>query len=150
FAMASNSDDNLPPALAFDSVCFSFGRRQVVCNVSFQLDSGEMVGLLGPNGAGKSTLLRLGAGTLSPAGGVVRILGDAGSRLPRGEVARRLAVAPQEFSVQFAYTVRQIVELGRMPHHDLLSMPRHEDERAIEGALEAAGVEHLANRVFND
>lgn len=148
--MVNNSDDILPPALAFESVGFSYGRRQVVRDVSFQLAPGEMVGLLGPNGAGKSTLLRLGAGTLRPAGGVVRLQGDDVSRLSRREVARRLAVAPQEFSVQFAYTVRQIVELGRMPHHDLLSMPRHEDARAIEGALEAAGVEHLADRVFND
>src|SRR6185312_4824321 len=121
-----------------------------VRDVSFQLAAGEMVGLLGPNGAGKSTLLRLGAGTLRPARGVIRLRGDDVSRLSRREVARRLAVAPQEFSVQFAYTVRQIVEMGRMPHHDLLSMPRHEDARAIEGALEAAGVEHLTDRIFND
>jgi iron complex transport system ATP-binding protein len=150
FAMVSNSDDNLPPALAFESVSFGYGRRQVVRDVSFHLESGEMVGLLGPNGAGKSTLLHLGAGTLRPAGGIVQLQGDDVSRLSRREVARRLAVAPQEFSVQFAYTVRQIVELGRMPHHDLLSMPQREDARAIEGALEAAGVEHLADRVFND
>jgi cobalamin transport system ATP-binding protein len=148
--MVSTSHDNLPPALAFESVGFGYGRRHVVRDVSFHLEAGEMVGLLGPNGAGKSTLLRLGAGTLHPASGVVRLQGDDVSRLSRREVARRLAVAPQEFSVQFAYTVRQIVELGRMPHHDILSMPRHEDARAIEGALEAAGVEHLADRVFND
>ncbi|HEU4783416.1 MAG TPA: ABC transporter ATP-binding protein [Ktedonobacterales bacterium] len=148
--MVSNSDDNLSPALAFESVNFGYGRRQVVRDVSFRLDAGEMVGLLGPNGAGKSTLLRLGAGTLHPGRGVVRLQGDDIHRLSRREVARRLAVAPQEFSVQFAYTVRQIVELGRMPHHDLLSMPHHEDARAIEAAIEAAGVEHLAERVFND
>ncbi len=148
--MVSKSDDILPSALAFESVNFGYGRRQVVRDVSFHLVSGEMVGLLGPNGAGKSTLLRLGAGTLRPVQGGVRLQGDDMSRLPRREVARRLAVAPQEFSVQFAYTVRQIVELGRMPHHDLLSMPRREDARAIEAAIEAAGVEHLAERVFND
>ncbi|HEY1391177.1 MAG TPA: ABC transporter ATP-binding protein [Ktedonobacterales bacterium] len=148
--MDSTSDEILQPALAFESVSFGYGRRQVVRDVSFHLDAGEMVGLLGPNGAGKSTLLRLGAGTLRPAGGVVRLQGDDMHHLSRREVARRLAVAPQEFSVQFAYTVRQIVELGRMPHHDLLSMPRHEDARAIGAAIEAAGIEHLADRVFND
>ena len=148
--MVSSSNDILPPALAFESVSFGYGQRQVVRDVSFYLAAGEMVGLLGPNGAGKSTLLRLGAGTLRPAGGVVRLQGGDVARLSRREVARRLAVAPQEFSVQFAYTVRQIVEMGRTPHHDLLGMPRHEEAWAIEGALEAAGVEHLANRVFND
>jgi iron complex transport system ATP-binding protein len=148
--MASNSAATPSPALAFESVSFGYGARPVVRDVTFQLAAGEMVGLLGPNGAGKSTLLRLGAGTLCPARGVVRLHGEDVHRLSRREVARRLAVAPQEFSVQFAYTVRQIVELGRMPHHDLLSMPQREDARAIEAALEAAGVEHLADRVFND
>jgi len=148
--MVSSSAAILPPALAFESVSFGYGRRQVVRDVTFQMAAGEMVGLLGPNGAGKSTLLGLGAGTLRPMRGVVRLQGDDVNGLSRREVARRLAVAPQEFTVQFAYTVRQIVELGRMPHHDLLSMPRHEDARAIGMALEAADIEHLADRIFND
>jgi iron complex transport system ATP-binding protein len=148
--MASTGDDAAPPALGFEAVSFSYGPRPVVQDVTFQLAAGEMVGLLGPNGAGKSTLLRLGAGTLHPAQGVVRLNGDNVDRLARREVARRLAVAPQEFSASFAYTVRQIVELGRMPHHDLLSLSRRQDVQAIEAALVAAGVEHLAGRVFND
>ncbi len=148
--MVTSSATTVPRALAFESVGFGYGRRQVVRDVTFQLAAGEMVGLLGPNGAGKSTLLHLGAGTLRPLRGVVLLQGDDMNGLPRREVAHRLAVAPQEFTVQFAYTVRQIVELGRMPHHDLLSMPRHEDARAIGAAIEAAGIEHLADRIFND
>lgn len=139
-----------PPALAFESVSFGYGRRAVVRDVTLQVASGEMVGLLGPNGAGKSTLLRLGAGALRPQEGVVRLDGVNIQRLSRREVARRLAVAPQEFVVQFAYTVRQIVELGRMPHHDIFGLTRREDAQAVEAALVVAGVEHLADRVFND
>ena len=138
------------PALAFESVSFGYGHRMVVRDVSLRVAAVEMVGLLGPNGAGKSTLLRLGAGALRPQAGVVRLGGADIQRLSRREVARRLAVAPQEFAVQFAYTVRQIVELGRLPHHDIFSLTRREDAAAIEAALEAAGVAHLADRVFND
>jgi cobalamin transport system ATP-binding protein len=148
--MSSNVPSALLPALAFESVSFGYGRRQVVGDVTFRLAAGEMVGLLGPNGAGKSTLLRLGAGLLRPQLGAVCLQGENLLRLSRRAVAQRLAVAPQEFAVQFAYTVRQIVELGRLPHHDLLSIPRREDAQAIEAALVAAGVEHLADRVFND
>ena len=137
-------------ALAFEGVSFGYGHRQVLRDVTLQIATGEMVGLLGPNGAGKSTLLRLGAGALRPRVGVVRLDGADVQRLSRREVARRLAVAPQEFVVQFAYTVQQIVELGRMPHHDVFGMTRREDARAVNAALAAAGVEHLADRVFND
>lgn len=148
--MASNTLDPSPPALAFESVSFGYGRSRVVQDVRLQLASGELVGLLGPNGAGKSTLLRLGAGMLRPQSGVVYLGGDDIQRLARREVARRLAVAPQEFSVQFAYTVRQIVELGRTPHHDVLAVPQRQDAEATEAAMIAASVEHLADRVFND
>lgn len=87
---------------------------------------------------------------LRPQAGVVRLQSIDIQRLARRDVARRLAVAPQDFSVQFAYTVRQIVELGRTPHHDMLAVLRRQDAQAIEVAMVAAGVEHLAHRVFND
>ena len=138
------------PALAFESVSFSYGRRPVARDVTLQVAAGEMVGLLGPNGAGKSTLLRLAAGALRPRAGVVRLYGADIRQLSRREVALQVAVAPQEFAVQFAYTVRQIVELGRMPHHDIFGISRREDAQAIASAMVAASVEHLADRVFND
>ena len=150
--MTANGDNTstAPPALAFEAVSFHYGRAHVVREVTLRVAAGEMVGLLGPNGAGKSTLLRLGAGTLRPETGCVFLGGAEVRRLPRREVARRLAVAPQDFSVQFAYTVRQIVELGRTPHHELFSISRREDAQAIDDALAATGIAHLAERVFND
>ena len=147
---ADSKTSSPPPALAFEAVSFGYGRAHVVRDVTLRVAAGEMVGLLGPNGAGKSTLLRLGAGSLRPQAGSVLINGDDMRRLPRREVAQRLAVAPQDFSVQFAYTVRQIVELGRTPHHELFSISRREDAHAVEDALAATGIVHLAERVFND
>ena len=148
--MASQQSNQTSPALSFESVSFGYSGTLVVRDITLDIASGEMVALLGPNGAGKSTLLRLAAGAIRPQLGSIRINGDALNRVSRREAARRLAVAPQDFSVQFAYTVRQIVELGRTPHHDLFGTPRYDDERAIARALAAAGVEHLADRVFND
>lgn len=138
------------PALAFESVRFGYGSQPVVQDVTFNIAAGEMVGLLGPNGAGKSTLLRLGSGAIQPQAGAIRLAGEDIHRLSHRALARGLAVAPQEFTVQFAYTVRQIVELGRMPYHDALGLSRRQDSEAIEAAMVAAGVAHLAERVFND
>jgi cobalamin transport system ATP-binding protein len=138
------------PALDFASVSFAYHRARALDGVSFRVAPGEMVGLLGPNGAGKSTILKLAAGTLRPTTGRVCLLGDEASRLPRREAARRVAVVPQEFTVQFPYTVRQIVEMGRTPRLNLLGALDVDDHAAVDSALATTNITHLADRVFNE
>jgi iron complex transport system ATP-binding protein len=111
--------------------------------------AGEMVGLLGPNGAGKSTLLQLASGVLRPQAGRVWLNERDIHTLAHQEVARHVAMVPQEFSVPFAYTVRQLVELGRTPHLGLLGVPRREDAQAVDEALDATALSALSQRVFN-
>jgi iron complex transport system ATP-binding protein len=138
------------PAVEFAEVSFAYHRARALDGVSFRITPGEMVGLLGPNGAGKSTILKLAAGTLRPNAGRVRLLGDEASRLPRREAARRVAVVPQEFTVQFPYTVRQIVEMGRTPRLNLLGTLDADDHTAVDAALATTNIAHLADRVFNE
>lgn len=145
---------NRPPelaALAFEDVSFSYHQQQeIVHQVSLTIAQGEMVGLLGPNGAGKSTVLKLASGVLSPSAGTVRIASKSIHELTRDEIARRVAVVPQEFSVQFAYTVQQIVDLGRMPHRGAWGIARGGDREAVISALQATDTEGLADRIFNE
>ncbi len=146
-------DPRLPsasPALRFDHVSFAYRREPVVRDVSLRVTGGEMLGLIGPNGAGKSTLLKLASGTLKPDAGTIALHGVDMGRLSRVEVARQVAVVPQDFSVQFAYTVRQIVELGRTPHMGAWGIARPEDRAAVNRALAATGIAPLAERVFNE
>lgn len=153
--MAGSRDDraglhHAPPALAFERVSFAYDRGAVVRDLSLRVGGGELVGLLGPNGSGKSTVLKLGAGVLRPRSGSVT-LGDLPVRaMSRGDIARRLAVVPQELTVQFAYTVRQIVELGRTPHVGIFGVFTSTDTDAVERALAATDVAHLAGRTFNE
>lgn len=133
-----------------DAVSFSYTSELVVQDVTFGLAAGEMVALIGPNGGGKSTLLRLAAGVLRPGAGSVRLGGSEVARLRRDEIARRVAVVPQDFSVQFAYTVREVVALGRMPHRTRLGIARTGDRAAVERALALTGMEALGDRVFNE
>ncbi len=118
--------------------------------VNLRVAAGEMVGLLGPNGAGKSTLIKVITGTLAAREGVARLWGDEVRRLPREEIARRAAVVPQDFTVQFAYTVRQVVGLGRMAHTGALHIPRKADHAAIAAALVATNLTDFADRVYNE
>ena len=137
-------------ALAFSAVSFSYGQRLLLQDISLRIAPGEMVALLGPNGAGKSTLLKLASGVLKPSRGHVLLEGRDVSGLGGRELARRVAVVPQDFSVQFAYTVRQIVELGRLPHHGLWGSAGEGDSKVVAAALEATGMSALADRVFNE
>lgn len=141
-------------SIIFETVTFSYSRRllkkPVVDDVSLTVSAGEMVGLLGPNGAGKSTLLHLAAGVLQPQRGSIFLEGERLAQLGRREIARRVAVVPQDFSVQFAYTVQQIVEMGRAPHTGSFGTLRAADRAAVQAALAETGLLPLAGRIFNE
>ncbi|HEU5440317.1 MAG TPA: ABC transporter ATP-binding protein [Ktedonobacterales bacterium] len=139
-------------ALELRGVTAGYGGEPVLRALDLAVAPGEMVALLGPNGAGKSTLLKVASGVLALRGGAVTLAGVSLARLRRGEVARRVAVVPQEFAVQFAYTVRQIVALGRMPHGGLLGLSAsvQADEQAVERALAETRIAGLAEAIFNE
>ena len=124
-------------------------RADVVNGVSLSIARGQLVGLLGPNGSGKTTLLRLLSGTLTPQHGVVRLDGDDLHVLPRGAVAKRLAVVPQETHLAFDYTALEMVLMGRYPHLGAFEVEGPADLASALRALEATGTRQLADRAFD-
>jgi iron complex transport system ATP-binding protein len=127
-------------------VAFGYGPAPVLDGASFTAREGELVGLLGPNGAGKSTLVRLVAGLLAPSAGTVRLAGLDPARAPRRTVARVCALVPQEPRVPWRFTVRDAVMMGRAPRQGLLALPDRFDQGAVDGALAACDLAHLAGR----
>ena len=115
-------------------------------HVSLRASAGELVGLLGPNGAGKSTLVRLAAGLARPTSGVVRLAGLDPFTAPRREVARVCALVPQEPRVAWPFTVREAVMMGRASRQGLLAVASRFDRGAVDGALAACDLVHLADR----
>lgn len=121
----------------------------VLTDVHLTVGAGETVALLGPNGCGKSTLLKTLAGLLPPLGGSIRLGGDNLRGLRVREVARRVASVPQDETAPFAFTVRQVVAMGRLARsHGLLDTP--EDAAATEAAMRRADCAHLADRPANE
>jgi len=124
-------------------------RPRVLDNVSVHVPRGSIVGLLGPNGSGKTTLLKIVAGILEPQAGSVVIDGRPLADLTRRELARRIAVVPQETHTTFDFSVIDMVLMGRYPHLGAFELEGAADQEIAHDALLATGTAHLASRPFS-
>ncbi|UCG42994.1 MAG: ABC transporter ATP-binding protein, partial [candidate division WOR-3 bacterium] len=106
----------------------------------------EFIGVIGPNGAGKSTLLRLMAGLLRPSAGRVSVTGRDIGGMSRREVARLVAVVPQESHFAFDYTVHDVVMMGRNPYLGRLERPGLRDLELVRKALDFVDARGLADK----
>lgn len=113
-------------------VTYSIGPATLLHGVSLTVQPGEVVILVGPNGAGKSTLMHILSGDLAPTSGEVLLDGRNLAAYRPHELATKRAVLPQQSLLQFAFTVREVVEMGRAPHDDSPAMLRANVDRALE------------------
>lgn len=134
------------PSLVFEDVCFGFRTDDVVSHLSFSVHPGELLCIVGPNGAGKTTLLRLATGYITPRAGRVSLDGRDVSSYSALERAKRIALVPQSEPHTFAYTVRELVLLGRYPHSAGLGFETEADTAACDAALRATQLVALARR----
>ena len=132
--------------LRFEGVAVRLGGADVLRGIDLDVAPGEVVGLLGRNGAGKTTLLRTATRVIAPDAGSVRVDGDPVTALSRRELARRVAVVPQETHVPFPFRVAEVVLMGRTPHLGAFAFESPADLERAQQALERMGVAHLADR----
>lgn len=138
------------PMLSLERVTVRYGASTVLDTISLDVATGAMVAIIGPNGSGKSTLLRVLGGLVSPVAGVARLDGrDLTVTTPR-ERARRIAYVPQDTTIPFEFSVRDIVAMGRSPYLSAWGYERPEDEKAIAEAMELMELGHLADRSMLD
>jgi iron complex transport system ATP-binding protein len=116
--------------------------------VTLDVPAGGFVGILGPNGSGKTTLLRVLAGTLQPSAGRVTLDDEDLVRRSRTELARRMAVVPQETHLAFDFTVLEVVLMGRYPHLGTFEIEGPTDIAVARDALAATGTRALEDRLF--
>jgi ABC-type cobalamin/Fe3+-siderophores transport system ATPase subunit len=105
-------------------------------HISVQITQGEVLFLLGRNGCGKTTLMRCLSGILQPDSGSVLFDGRDIRTIPPAERARRIGLIPQIHSPAFAYTVHDIVLMGRAPYLGLFDKPGKTDHMTADAALE--------------
>ncbi len=136
--------------LSLQKVSLGYSRYPVLQNISFEAREGEILGIIGPNGSGKSTLIRGISRTIQIISGKICLNGKDVSGFHRLDLARIIAVVPQNPSLPEMFTAYEVVMMGRTPHLGLL---RYEGERDIDIVRKAMANTHtleLADRRVGD
>lgn len=118
------------------SVSFRYRKDWVLQDLSFQIEKGEFVGVIGPNGSGKSTLLKILSSLLIPQKGEIFYEGIPLRRMNRIDIAKKVAVVPQETHLLFPFKAVEIVLMGRSPYLGHLLFERAIDLEIARKAME--------------
>lgn len=132
-----------------NNLVFTYNKKKVLDNVTFDIRQGEILGILGMNGCGKTTLLKNLNKNLEPDAGAILLEGDDMEEMPKRSIAQKIAVVPQGNEIKFAFTVKDIVSMGRIPFLSTFSGESSEDVKIIEDAIEMTGLEEYRDRYIN-
>jgi iron complex transport system ATP-binding protein len=130
-------------------ISVDIGGRRIVNDVHVTVPDGSFVGLLGPNGSGKSTIMKTIYRVNHPEAGQVLLDGQDLLAMRPKEVARRVAVLAQDTTVEFDFTVFEMVMIGRTPHKRAFDRDNDTDRSIVAHAIERVSCEDLAHRSFN-
>jgi iron complex transport system ATP-binding protein len=130
---------------------FSYGNHtNVFDNISFKAIEKDVLCILGPNGCGKTTLLKCVSGILKLQRGDVFLDNRSILSLKRNQVAEVMGYIPQEHTSGFAYTVLEVVVMGRTPHLSIFSSPSLKDYQIANECIEMVGVSHLKDKRYTE
>jgi iron complex transport system ATP-binding protein len=133
-----------------DSISFRYRNEWVLQDLSLQIGRGEFLGVIGPNGSGKTTLLKILCRLLSPQQGTVLFEGMPVERMSRPDIAKRIAVVPQESYPLFPFLVVEIVLMGRSPYLGRLMFERAKDLEIARKAMEWTETLSISERSIDE
>lgn len=128
------------------NISFSSGKKQILSPMSMRFDQPELVVILGPNGAGKSTLLQILAGLFEPVSGEVSYASRQLKNWDITELAKQRSYLLQHNTVFGAFTVEDILEMGRYPYFDM--RPTAKDQQLIEQMVVEMGLGSRRKQVY--
>ena len=137
-------------AVLFSGVTAGYRDLAVLQELSLTIGEGEMLGVIGPNGSGKTTLLRVVTGLVKPTVGAIRLFGRSVEALPAGERARLVGVVPQEMETPMAFSVEEIVMMGRTAALSSWRRPSEQDRETVQRAMAYTDMAAMAGRPFSE
>lgn len=124
----------------------AYDDRLIVQNLNISIPQGKITALVGSNGSGKSTILKTMARLMSPASGSVLLDGKSIHKQSTKEVAKQLAILPQNPTAPDGLTVSELVSYGRFPYQKGFGTVSKEDRQVVKWAIEATGMNEFADR----
>lgn len=123
-----------------------YGDTLIVKNLNLRIPTGKITALVGANGSGKSTILKTMARIMKPKAGAVLLDGKAIHSQSTKEVAKQLAILPQNPTAPEGLTVFELVGYGRFPHQKGFGSLTGEDREIIRWAIQVTGLEPFADQ----
>jgi iron complex transport system ATP-binding protein len=136
--------------LSVDGVECRYGSVKILENVNFTVNEGDFVGIVGPNGSGKTTLLKSISRTLKPYKGTIMLDKTEVYSIKSVDLAKQMAIVPQESNIGFSFTALDIVLMGRNPHMKRFQMESETDLAIVRKAMNRTNTWHLADRPINE
>lgn len=131
---------------AISHISFSYGNDRVLSDISLKMEPGSFYGIVGPNGCGKTTLLDILVKTKKPESGTVEYKGKNLDDYTRRELAKEIALVPQDFYINFPFTVMEIILMGRHPYMARFSAASSKDISIVDAVMAETGIERFAHR----
>jgi iron complex transport system ATP-binding protein len=139
----------IPESIQIKNYSFSIGDKQILHDVSLSVKERDFLSIIGPNGAGKSTLIKCLIRINTGGKGEIILSGKPLTSYSQKELARLLGYVPQTDGRSLPFTVEEFVMMGRYPYLSPFTPIRHDDEQAVQDALNLTGTGDLAGRILN-
>lgn len=133
-----------------DNITIGYDDREIIKNLTVDIEDGRITSIIGPNGCGKSTLLKALARIITLKEGQVFLDGEDIHQSSTKEMAKKLAILPQSPTVADGLTVGELVSYGRFPYQRGFGRLTKEDKEIIDWALYSTGTHEFKYRSVND
>lgn len=125
-----------------------YKNKNVVDDVSFNIEKGKITSFIGPNGAGKSTVLSIVTRLISGDGGEVLIEGESLDGYESKELAKKIAILKQSNNITLKLTIKELVGFGRFPYSE--GNLTKEDEKYIDEAIEYMKLTDIQDKYLDE
>ncbi len=137
-------------SLEVENLKFAYKNDLVLRDISFNIEKGKFLSIIGPNGSGKSTILKLLNNIYYSKSAKILVDGKNLNTFKKKDLARKMALVPQDTIIDYEFTVEEVVLMGRHPYKGRFEKENGNDSKIVREALELTNTLHLKDRIITE